>query len=65
MSEQLDPVELIETLFEEKIQALLAEGNRELATEYFQLRNMVIDCLHVRVVASEFSKLLHVILKLT
>ena len=67
MQNQVDennPVELLNAMFDEKIQQLLEAGEREKATNYYYLRNMVMDSLEVRVMTGDLANLLNVLLKL-
>lgn len=67
MQNQVDdnnPVELLNAMFDEKIQQLLEAGEREKATNYYYLRNMVMDSLEVRVMVGDLANLLNALLKL-
>jgi len=59
-----DPVDLLNAMFNEKIQELLEAGEREKATNYYYLRNMVMDSLEVRVMVGDLANLLNAFLKL-
>lgn len=59
-----DPVDLLNAMFNEKIQELLEAGEREKATNYYYLRNMVMDSLEVRAMVGDLANLLNVLLKL-
>ena len=67
MQNQVDennPVELLNAMFDEKIQQLLEAGEREKATNYYYLRNMVMDSLEVRVMVGDLANLFNALLKL-
>lgn len=67
MQNQVDdnnPVELLNAMFDEKIQQLLEAGEREKATNYYYLRNMIMDSLEVRVMVGDLANLFNALLKL-